>query len=155
MLHAFECRHEAVDDIADMCNAYDTLDADCSRNGGLTGLAATALDPVVQCMRMCSTTIRKKRQTMRCRRCLCIRPQAEKCCISTNAYPKVPRAWLRDRGAFTESNYARDPSENIYASLGVGDLLIWDQRSTIHRGAGDFPPDERRVKIRAIVEEFD
>ena len=27
--------------------------------------------------------------------------------------------------------------------------------NAIHRGAGDFPPDERQVKIRAIVEEFD
>ena len=46
--------------------------------------------------------------------------------------------------------------ENIYTHhWSVGDLLIWGQRSTIHRGAGDFPPDERRVKIRAIVEEFD
>ena len=46
--------------------------------------------------------------------------------------------------------------ENIYTHhWAIGHLLIWDQRSTIHRGAGDFPQDERRVKIRAIVDEFD
>lgn len=36
----------------------------------------------------------------------------------------------------------------------VGDLLIWDQCATIHRGAGDYAPEERRVKLRAIVQEL-
>jgi taurine dioxygenase len=33
----------------------------------------------------------------------------------------------------------------------VGDLLIWDERATMHRGAGDYPPQERRVMLRTIV----
>lgn len=33
----------------------------------------------------------------------------------------------------------------------VGDLLIWDERATMHRGAGDSRPDERRVMLRTIV----
>jgi taurine dioxygenase len=33
----------------------------------------------------------------------------------------------------------------------VGDLLIWDERATMHRGAGDYPPAERRVMLRTIV----
>ena len=46
--------------------------------------------------------------------------------------------------------------DNAYAhDWSVGELLIRDQRSTIHRGAGDFPPNQQRVKIRAIVEEFE
>jgi alpha-ketoglutarate-dependent taurine dioxygenase len=32
-----------------------------------------------------------------------------------------------------------------------GDLVIWDERATMHRGAGDSRPEERRVLIRAIV----
>jgi taurine dioxygenase len=33
----------------------------------------------------------------------------------------------------------------------VGDLVIWDEVSTMHKGAGDSPPDQRRVLMRTIV----
>ena len=33
----------------------------------------------------------------------------------------------------------------------VGDVLMWDERATIHRGAGDSRPEERRVMLRTIV----
>jgi taurine dioxygenase len=33
----------------------------------------------------------------------------------------------------------------------VGDVLMWDECSTMHRGAGDYRPDERRVMLRTIV----
>jgi alpha-ketoglutarate-dependent taurine dioxygenase len=33
----------------------------------------------------------------------------------------------------------------------VGDLLMWDERATMHRGAGDSRPDERRIMLRTIV----
>ena len=33
----------------------------------------------------------------------------------------------------------------------VGDLLIWDELATIHRGAGDVDPGERRIMLRSIV----
>jgi taurine dioxygenase len=38
-----------------------------------------------------------------------------------------------------------------YHSWRVGDLLIWDERATMHRGAGDYHPAERRVMLRTIV----
>jgi taurine dioxygenase len=38
-----------------------------------------------------------------------------------------------------------------YHSWQVGDLLIWDERATMHRGAGDYRPDERRIMLRTIV----
>ena len=38
-----------------------------------------------------------------------------------------------------------------YHSWRVGDVLMWDERSTMHRGAGDYHPDERRVMLRTIV----
>ena len=38
-----------------------------------------------------------------------------------------------------------------YHSWRVGDLLIWDERATMHRGAGDYHPGERRVMLRTIV----
>ena len=33
----------------------------------------------------------------------------------------------------------------------VGDVLMWDELATMHRGAGDYRPDERRVMLRTIV----
>ena len=38
-----------------------------------------------------------------------------------------------------------------YHSWQVGDLLIWDERATMHRGAGDYHPGERRIMLRTIV----
>jgi taurine dioxygenase len=33
----------------------------------------------------------------------------------------------------------------------VGDVLMWDECATMHRGAGDYRPYERRVMLRTIV----
>ncbi len=33
----------------------------------------------------------------------------------------------------------------------VGDVLMWDERATMHRGAGDYRPEEHRVMLRTIV----
>jgi taurine dioxygenase len=38
-----------------------------------------------------------------------------------------------------------------YHSWRVGDLVIWDERATMHRGAGDYRPQERRIMLRTIV----
>ena len=51
--------------------------------------------------------------------------------------------------------HATRPDNTYVHDWSVGDLLIWDRRSTIHWTAGDFSSDQRRVKIRAIVEEFE
>ena len=33
----------------------------------------------------------------------------------------------------------------------VGDVLVWDEQATMHRGAGDTPNGQRRVLLRTIV----
>ncbi|HZU88694.1 MAG TPA: TauD/TfdA family dioxygenase [Stellaceae bacterium] len=38
-----------------------------------------------------------------------------------------------------------------YHSWRIGDLVIWDERATMHRGAGDYRPQERRIMLRTIV----
>jgi taurine dioxygenase len=38
-----------------------------------------------------------------------------------------------------------------YHSWQAGDLLIWDEQATMHRGAGDYAPQERRIMLRTIV----
>lgn len=50
---------------------------------------------------------------------------------------------------------ATRPSHVYEHQWKVGDLLMWDQCATLHRGAGDYPPEQRRVKLRAIVQSVD
>jgi taurine dioxygenase len=38
-----------------------------------------------------------------------------------------------------------------YHSWRVGDVLMWDEIATMHRGAADARPEERRVMLRTIV----
>ena len=38
-----------------------------------------------------------------------------------------------------------------YHSWRVGDVLMWDEQATMHRGTGDYRPDERRIMLRTIV----
>ena len=41
-----------------------------------------------------------------------------------------------------------------YHNWRVGDVLMWDEIATMHRGAGDARPEERRVMLRTIVHPF-
>lgn len=47
--------------------------------------------------------------------------------------------------------HATQPRFVYYHSWRVGDLVMWDERATMHRGAGDYRPDERRIMLRTIV----
>ncbi len=38
-----------------------------------------------------------------------------------------------------------------YHQWRVGDVLMWDERATMHRSAGDYRPEEHRVMLRTIV----
>jgi alpha-ketoglutarate-dependent taurine dioxygenase len=38
-----------------------------------------------------------------------------------------------------------------YHAWCVGVVLMWDEQATMHRGAGEYRPDERRVMLRTIV----
>jgi alpha-ketoglutarate-dependent 2,4-dichlorophenoxyacetate dioxygenase len=38
-----------------------------------------------------------------------------------------------------------------YHNWRVGDVVMWDERATMHRGAGDSRPEERRIMLRTIV----
>jgi alpha-ketoglutarate-dependent taurine dioxygenase len=46
---------------------------------------------------------------------------------------------------------ATDDRFVYYHEWRVGDVLMWDERATMHRGAGDANPEERRVMLRTIV----
>jgi alpha-ketoglutarate-dependent taurine dioxygenase len=47
--------------------------------------------------------------------------------------------------------YATQERFTYYHSWQIGDLLMWDERATMHRGAGDYHPEERRIMLRTIV----
>ena len=70
--------------------------------------------------------------------------------LHTHGFEGMPRdeAWR-----LIEDLAAHSTQERFvyYHSWRVGDVLIWDERATMHRGAGDYKPDERRVMLRTIV----
>ena len=41
-----------------------------------------------------------------------------------------------------------------YHAWRVGDVVMWDELATMHRGAGDARPEERRIMLRTIVHPF-
>jgi taurine dioxygenase len=49
------------------------------------------------------------------------------------------------------ANHATQDRFVYYHRWRVGDVLMWDERATMHRGAGDYKPDEHRVMLRTIV----
>ncbi len=47
-------------------------------------------------------------------------------------------------------NATRDQN-TYYHDWAVGDVVIWDEASVVHRNAGDYDPAERRIFFRTIV----
>ncbi len=35
-----------------------------------------------------------------------------------------------------------------------GDIVIWDNRCSYHRAAGDYPPEEDRIHWRVSINDF-
>jgi taurine dioxygenase len=70
--------------------------------------------------------------------------------MHTHGFAGMPReaAWqLIDELA----EHATQDRFVYYHRWRVGDVLMWDERATMHRGAGDYRPEERRVMLRTIV----
>ena len=59
----------------------------------------------------------------------------------------LPPAHCRD-GRIT---YATQEQFTYYHSWKPGDVLMWDEQATLHRNAGDYRPEERRIMLRTIV----
>jgi len=70
--------------------------------------------------------------------------------LHTHGFVGMPReeAW-----PLIEELAAHSTQERFvyYHRWRVGDVLIWDERATMHRGAGDYAPRERRIMLRTIV----
>jgi taurine dioxygenase len=60
----------------------------------------------------------------------------------------------RDEGLALIEELARHATQDrfvYYHAWRVGDVLMWDEMATMHRGAGDYHPEERRLMLRTIV----
>jgi alpha-ketoglutarate-dependent taurine dioxygenase len=159
MLHALEVpSRKGGTMFADMCAAYDALPpATKERLAGLTGLhgrtdgpaGARLYDPEEE-RRMTDKAYPETerpaiiRHPVTGREILFVNP------MHTHGFVGVPKgeAWqLIDELA----RHATQDRFIYYHHWRVGDLVMWDEQATMHRGAGDSHPAERRVMMRTIV----
>jgi alpha-ketoglutarate-dependent taurine dioxygenase len=49
------------------------------------------------------------------------------------------------------ARHATQERFTYYHSWKPGDVLMWDEQATLHRNAGDYRPEERRIMLRTIV----
>lgn len=47
--------------------------------------------------------------------------------------------------------HATMPDLVYYHPWQSGDVVLWDEHATMHRNASDFPPEQRRIMLRAMV----
>ena len=159
MLHALEVPSSKGGTIfADMCAAYDGLpEAMKERLLRLTGLHGRGDGPAGVRLYAGGDLERRldrdydakphpavRRHPVTGRPILFVNP------LHTNGFVGMPReeSWplIEELAA-----HATQERYTYYHSWRVGDLLIWDEWATMHRGAGDYRPDERRIMLRTIV----
>ena len=159
MLHALEVpKSKGGTMFADMCAAYDALPpAMKDRLAALTGLhgrtdgpAGTRLYDPVEEARMTDKVYEEQRRPAVVPHPVTGRPILFVNPMHVHGFDGMAKdaAW-----ELIEELAAHATQERFvyYHSWRVGDLLMWDERRTMHRGAGDYAPEERRVMLRTIV----
>jgi taurine dioxygenase len=157
MLHALEVPSAKGGTMfADMRGAYDALAPDMKqRLAGLVGLHGRSSGPAGEKLYGDDKGATEKKYTELPRPAVVPHPVTGRALLFVNpmhcqGFVGMPRdeAWQ-----LIEELAAHATQERFvyYHSWRVGDLLIWDERATMHRGAGDSAPNERRVMLRTIV----
>ena len=159
MLHALEVTSKGGGTIfADMRAAYDALAPDMKeRLGGMVGLhgrvdgpAGTRMYDMEQQKRMTEKDYPEQQRPAVIRHPKTGRPILFVNPMHTHGFLGMSKeqSWplIEELAAF-----ATQERFTYYHRWRVGDLLIWDERATMHRGAGDYAPEERRVMLRTIV----
>jgi taurine dioxygenase len=159
MLHALEIPSKKGGTMfADMCAAYDALPAAIKeRLQGIAGLhgrtdgpAGARLYSPEEGERMTDKKYPEQRRPAVIRHPVTGRPILFLNPMHTHGIEGMEReeAWrlIEELAA-----HATQDRFVYYHSWRVGDLLIWDERATMHRGAGDYHPEERRIMLRTIV----
>jgi taurine dioxygenase len=159
MLHALEIpASKGGTMFADMCAAYEALpQAMKDRLSALVGLhgrtdgpaGARLYDPEEE-MRRTDKKYEEQRRPAVINHPVTGRPILFVNPMHTHGFEGIEReeAWqlIEELAA-----HATQERFTYYHSWQVGDLLIWDERATMHRGAGDYHPEERRIMLRTIV----
>jgi alpha-ketoglutarate-dependent taurine dioxygenase len=143
---------------ADMCAAYDALpDATRQKLDGLTGLHGRGDGPAGVRLYSGGELERRidreyeakahpavRRHPVTGRPILFVNP------LHTNGFVGMSKdeSWPLIEEV---SAHATQDRFVYYHSWRVGDVLMWDELATMHRGAGDYRPDERRIMLRTIV----
>ncbi|HUA53326.1 MAG TPA: TauD/TfdA family dioxygenase [Candidatus Sulfotelmatobacter sp.] len=158
MLHALEVPSEKGGTVfADMRAAYDTLsDAMKQRLATLTGLHGRTDGPAgVKLYTPEEGKMAEKRHPERHRPAVLPHPVTGRPVLfvnpmHTHGFDGMERdaAW---RLIEELADHATQDRFVYYHAWHVGDLVMWDEQATMHRGAGDSRPDERRVMLRTIV----
>jgi len=157
MLHALELPSQKGGTMfADMRAAYDGLpDAMKQRLTGLVGLHGRTDGPAGERLYGDEKGATERKYTEIARPAVINHPVTGRPILFVNpmhvhGFEGMPReeSWplIEELAA-----HATQDRFTYYHSWRVGDLLIWDERATMHRGAGDYRPDERRIMLRTIV----
>jgi len=141
---------------ADMRAAYDALPADRKAQlAGLTGLHGRHTGPAGEKLYGNERGVTEKQyievpwpavvqHPVTKRSILFVNP------MHTHGFAGMPKeqAWplIEELAA-----HATQDRFTYYHRWRVGDLLMWDERATMHRGAGDSRPEDRRIMLRTIV----
>jgi taurine dioxygenase len=157
MLHALEVpSRKGGTMFADMRAAYEALsDAMKERLGGLVGLHGRSSGPAGERLYGDDKGVTEKKYDELPRPAVINHPVTGRPILFVNPMHTHGFAGMaRDEAwPLIEELAAHATQERFtyYHSWQVGDLLIWDERATMHRGAGDYHPEERRVMLRTIV----
>jgi taurine dioxygenase len=157
ILHAKEVPSEKGGTMfADMTAAYDALPAERKEQlAGLTALHGRSTGPAGEKLYGNEKGVTEKqyqdipwpaiaRHPVTDRPILFVNP------MHTNGFVGMPReqSWpLIEELA----EHATQDCFVYYHNWQVGDVLMWDERATMHRGAGDYRPQDRRIMLRTIV----
>ena len=157
MLHALEVPAEKGGTMfADMCAAYDALPAAMKqRLANLIGLHGRTDGPAGERLYGDDKGKTEKHYTELPRPAVVEHPVTGRPILFVNPMHVHGFAGMEREEAWPliEELAAHATQDRFvyYHSWRVGDLLMWDERRTMHRGAGDYHPAERRVMLRTIV----
>ncbi|MBI3517654.1 MAG: TauD/TfdA family dioxygenase [Proteobacteria bacterium] len=158
MLHALEVPSEKGGTLfADMRAAYDALpDAMKTRLAGMVGLHGRTDGPAgVKLYTPDEAKMAERIPTEKRRPAVIPHPVTGRPLLFVNPMHTHGFEGMEREAAWELieelARHATQERFTYYHSWQVGDLLMWDEQATMHRGGGDYRPDERRVMLRTIV----
>jgi taurine dioxygenase len=156
MLHALEVPSAGGGTLfADMGAAYDALPADLRQQiQGRTGLHRFNAGPAGGASIYAGQALGDQLTDQRHPAVLCHPASGRSILFVNPSHTFGFEDMAADRGwqlVEALSDHAIQERFVYYHRWQVGDLVMWDELATMHRGAGDSRPEEHRVMLRSIV----